>query len=80
MTRFARTQVRCARVAGGCGGQFRAAARQQSIAAELQAWPYGTGIFSEDVAEEVAQRQDALRALQRALRHRLRRPGGGAGH
>jgi RNA polymerase sigma-70 factor, ECF subfamily len=44
-------------------GQFRAAARQQSIAAELQAWSYGTGIFSEDVAEQVAQRQDALRAL-----------------
>lgn len=46
-------------------GQFRAAARQQSIAAELRSWASGTGAgaVAQDVAEQVCDRQTALRAL-----------------
>lgn len=46
-------------------GQFRAVARQQSIAAELRSWASGTGSWAvaQDVAEQVCDRQTALRAL-----------------
>jgi RNA polymerase sigma-70 factor, ECF subfamily len=47
-------------------GQFRVAARQQSIAAELRAWSSGGGLgapVTGDVADQVSQRQAALRAL-----------------
>jgi RNA polymerase sigma-70 factor (ECF subfamily) len=46
-------------------GQFRAAARQQSIAAELQAWAAGSpaGSVAGDVADQVSDRLTALRAL-----------------
>ena len=46
-------------------GQFRAAARQQSIAAEMRAWADGTGagLVAGDVADEVSDRLTALRAL-----------------
>jgi RNA polymerase sigma-70 factor, ECF subfamily len=53
-------------------GQFRAAARQQSIAAELRAWAAGpgaavagtvAGTVAGDVADQVSDRLTALRAL-----------------
>jgi RNA polymerase sigma-70 factor (ECF subfamily) len=46
-------------------GQFRAAARQQSIAAEMRAWlaGAGAGLVAGDVADEVSDRLTALRAL-----------------
>jgi RNA polymerase sigma-70 factor (ECF subfamily) len=49
-------------------GQFRAAARQQSIAAELRAWAVGSGAAAAgtvagDVADQVSDRLTALRAL-----------------
>lgn len=46
-------------------GQFRAAARQQSIAAELRAWTAGggAGLVTSDVADQVSDRLTALRAL-----------------
>jgi len=47
-------------------GQFRVAARQQSIAAEMAAWSSGGGLgpaAAGDVADQVSERQAALRAL-----------------
>jgi RNA polymerase sigma-70 factor (ECF subfamily) len=47
-------------------GQFRVAARQQSLAAELRAWSSGGGLgapVTGDVADQVSERQAALRAL-----------------
>jgi RNA polymerase sigma-70 factor, ECF subfamily len=47
-------------------GQFRLAARQQSLAAELRAWSSGAGLAAPvtgDVADQVSERQAALRAL-----------------
>ena len=42
------------------GSEFRAAARQESLAAELSSW--GSGVAS-DIADEVSERQAVLRAL-----------------
>jgi RNA polymerase sigma-70 factor, ECF subfamily len=42
------------------GTEFRAAARQESLAAELASW--GSGVAA-DIADEVSERQSVLRAL-----------------
>jgi RNA polymerase sigma-70 factor, ECF subfamily len=42
------------------GSQFRAAARQESLTAELASWGPGTAA---DIADEVSERQAVLRAL-----------------
>jgi len=42
------------------GGEFRAAARQESVAAELRSWVSETAM---DVADEVSERHAVLRAL-----------------
>jgi RNA polymerase sigma-70 factor (ECF subfamily) len=42
------------------GSEFRAAARQESLAAELASW--GSGVAA-DIADEVSERQAVLRAL-----------------
>ena len=42
------------------GSEFRAAARQDSLAAELASWDSGTAA---DIADEVSERQTVLRAL-----------------
>ncbi|HEX4090451.1 MAG TPA: RNA polymerase sigma factor [Trebonia sp.] len=42
------------------GSEFRAAARQESLAAELSSW--GSGV-APDIADEVSERQAVLRAL-----------------
>jgi RNA polymerase sigma-70 factor, ECF subfamily len=44
-------------------GQFRAAARRQSVAAELQAWTSGPQAVSADVADQVTERLAVLTAL-----------------
>ena len=43
--------------------QFRAAARQQSISAELRAWVTGAELAAPDVADEVSERIAVLAAL-----------------
>lgn len=42
------------------GSEFRAAARQESLAAELSSWSSGA---ASDIADEVSERQAVLRAL-----------------
>jgi RNA polymerase sigma-70 factor, ECF subfamily len=42
------------------GSEFRAAARQESLAAELSSWSSGV---ASDIADEVSERQAVLRAL-----------------
>jgi RNA polymerase sigma-70 factor, ECF subfamily len=44
-------------------GQFRTAARQQSIAAELRAWTSEAELSTGDIAEQIAERLAVLTAL-----------------
>ena len=46
-------------------GQFRASARQQSLAAELRSWVREAELAAADVAEEVSERISVLAALAR---------------
>jgi RNA polymerase sigma-70 factor (ECF subfamily) len=46
-------------------GQFRASARQQSLAAELRSWVTQAELAAGDIAEEVAERISVLAALAR---------------